>query len=75
MEEINYRSAVDQLALINDKSISCVELLNAHIDQLNRINPEVNAMVTLCLDSALEEAKYADKRIFNGERAKLHDQV
>ena len=66
MEEINYRSAVDQLALINDKSISCVELLNAHIDQLNRINPEVNAMVTLCLDSALKEAKKADERIFKG---------
>ena len=63
MEEINYRSAVDQLALINDKSISCVELLNAHIDQLNRINPEVicSFVIKLTFQShSFNVSKYLD---------------
>ena len=43
--------------------ISCAELTAAHIDQIEKYNPEINAIVTHTADLALEQAALADLKI------------
>ncbi len=47
--------------------ISALELTEACLAQIKKLNPEINAVLTICEDSARDEAKAADVRIKNGE--------
>jgi amidase len=52
---------------IRAKEISAREVLDAHLDQIDRVNPKVNAIVTLVADEARRQAKVADDRLARGE--------
>ncbi len=54
------RTAVDLAALIARGEASAVEVLNAHLDWIDKRNPQLNAICTLDLDHALEQARAAD---------------
>ncbi|MBC8453142.1 MAG: amidase, partial [Chloroflexi bacterium] len=59
--------------MIADGEISSEELIGAHLAQIERVNPSVNAMVTMVADSALEQAREADKaRSAGDEIGALH---
>ena len=45
------------------KEFSAVELLNAHLEQIEKLNGKLNAFITVCKASALEQAEHADKMI------------
>jgi amidase len=60
-------TAREQAKLIADGEILSEELVNAHLDQIERVNPSVNAMVTLVAESALEQACEADMTRLAGE--------
>lgn len=45
------------------KEFSAVELLNAHLEQIKKLNGKLNAFITICKIKALEQAKQADKLI------------
>ncbi len=47
--------------LIRKKKLSARELLDAHLKHIERINPRVNAIVTLAPDIALAKAKECDE--------------
>ncbi|MDP9444493.1 MAG: amidase [Actinomycetota bacterium] len=47
--------------------LSAREVLDAHLAQIERVNPRVNAIVTLVADRAHEAARAADKRQAHGE--------
>jgi amidase len=47
--------------MLRRREISAVELLDAHLDQIERTNPELNAIVTLVPDIAREMARRADQ--------------
>jgi len=51
--------------------ISALELTEACLAQIKKLNPEINAVLTICEDSARAEAKAADVRIKNGESGLL----
>ena len=52
---------VGQLATaIRAKEVSAVELVEAHLDQIERVNRSLNAVVQLCAERAMAEAKAAD---------------
>lgn len=53
--------------MIRAKEISSVELLAAHVQQIEQINPALNAVVELLADSALFSARQADERMAAGE--------
>ncbi len=53
---------------IRERRISSVELMNAHLERIYRINPTLNAAVEILAESALEEARNADRRLVAGER-------
>ncbi len=51
-----------ELALkIRSGEISAVETMEAHLAQIEKVNPQVNAIVTLVPELALEQARKADK--------------
>ncbi|HXV63595.1 MAG TPA: amidase [Vicinamibacteria bacterium] len=53
--------------LVRVKEVSAVELLQAHLDQIERVNPKVNAIVTLVPELARERARLLDERAMRGE--------
>ena len=59
--------------LISSKDLSPVDLIEATIDQINILNPELNAYITVLEDFARAEAKKAESQIFQGKyRGPLH---
>ncbi len=53
------------------KQFSAVELLNAHLEQIERLNGKLNAFITVCKSEALEQARHADKLISKGQELPL----
>ncbi len=49
------------------KKFSSAELATAHLDAIEKINPELNAFITITRDKALEMAKVSDQKIAKGE--------
>ena len=60
-------SASELVAQIKNKSLSAVEVMKAHLDQIAVINPKVNAIITLDPELAINGAKLADEAITNGD--------
>ncbi len=62
-----FTSAVDIARLIRAKKLSAREALAAHLKQIERVNPKVNAIVTLAPEMAAEAAAKADEMQARGE--------
>lgn len=58
---ICFLSAVEMAKLIRSGKLSAREALAAHLKQIERVNPKVNAIVTLVPEMAAEAAKKADE--------------
>jgi amidase len=65
--DICFTPATEQARMVRDGEISAVELMQAHLDQIERVNPAVNAVVTLVADDALAGAADADRAQASGE--------
>lgn len=59
--DICFMTAVEMSALIRRKQLSAREVMAAHLAQIERVNPKVNAIVTLVADQATENARKADE--------------
>ena len=71
-DDLVYRDATDLAALIRSREVSSVEIVQAHLDRIEAVNPTINAVVTLA-DSALATARAADAAIASGdETGPLH---
>ncbi|MGZ8269222.1 MAG: amidase, partial [Burkholderiales bacterium] len=66
-EELLKQTAVELRRRIGAKEVSPVELLEACIDRIERINPAVNAVTAVCYERAREEAKAAEQAVMRGE--------
>src|ERR1700761_4183532 len=49
--------------MIRERQISSVELITAHLDHIQKINPALNAVFDLLADSALDAARAADAQL------------
>jgi amidase len=56
-----FMSAVEMARLIRARKLSAREALAAHLKQIERVNPKVNAIVTLVAEMAAESAAKADE--------------
>jgi amidase len=66
-------SAVDQARALRDGTCSARELVTAHLERIERIDPLVNAIVTRTPERALAAADEADRlRAWGGDLPKLH---
>ena len=66
-DELTSLSATELAARIRRKSVSAREVLDAHLARIDRVNPTVNAIVTLVPEQARAWAKAADERQARGE--------
>ncbi len=60
-DSICFMSAVEVARLIRTKKLSAREALAAHLKQIERVNPKVNAIVTLVPEMAETAAAKADE--------------
>jgi aspartyl-tRNA(Asn)/glutamyl-tRNA(Gln) amidotransferase subunit A len=63
---IHYRDATTLAALIRTKQLSSREVAQAHLDRIQAVNPQINAVVTLMAEDALKSADAADKAVASG---------
>jgi len=72
-DDLCFTSAVDLAAMIRTKKVSAREVMQAHLAQIARVNPSVNAIVTLVADKAMADAAAADAELARGKpRGPLH---
>lgn len=60
-------------ALYRQKKLSPVEVVEACLKRIERLNPTLNAFITVTAEAALEEAKRAEVELFRGQdRGPMH---
>ena len=66
-------TAQDIAAMIHNRDISAVEMLHAHFDRIDQMNPTLNAVIWQDRDAALSQAKMCDAELAAGQtRGPLH---
>jgi amidase len=60
-------SAIELAARIRRKDVSAREAMSAHLARIERVNPHVNAIVTLVAERALADAARADERLAHAD--------
>jgi amidase len=65
--DLCFRTATELAAMIRRREISACELMQAHVAQIERLNPRVNAIVTFHPERSLERARAADEKQARGE--------
>ncbi len=56
---------------LTEKKISSVELTQLHLDRIARLNPEINAFITVDAQKSLAQARAADARLAAGNAGPL----
>ena len=59
-------TAHELVKLLQSKQVSAKEVVQAHLSHIDRVNPKVNAIVTLVGKQALDQAEAADKMFCSG---------
>ncbi len=73
MVDFNTISLHKAAELIRDRALSPVELVKAHLGRVEKLNPSLNAYVTVAAEAAIGEAQQAEKEIMRGRyRGPLH---
>jgi len=68
MNELVFKTAVRQLELLRSGEVSVLEIAEAHIDQIERLNPELNAFADFDADRVRTRARQHDA--FRGQRGR-----
>ena len=64
---LTHRSATELARLIRDRVVSATEVMDAHLEAIERLNPRLNAIVAVAQD-AREEATAHDQALARGNR-------
>jgi len=67
MSDLTLLSAVSMAEQIRQKKLSPVELVEAHLAKIARLNPQLNAFVLLLEEQTREAARQAEAAVMNGE--------
>ena len=65
--ELCFTPAVELRRLIGSREVSPVELVDAVLSRIDRLNPVLNAFITVTADLAREQAKAAEARVVRRE--------
>jgi aspartyl-tRNA(Asn)/glutamyl-tRNA(Gln) amidotransferase subunit A len=63
---IHYLDATALAALIRTRQLSSRQVVQAHLDRVEAVNPPINAVVTLMVEAALKGADAADRAVAYG---------
>ncbi|MFY9618916.1 MAG: amidase [Pyrinomonadaceae bacterium] len=64
-DEITTKSATELVALIRTRALSPVEVVEAHLRRIERVNPSLNAIVTIAED-AIDRARACEAAVMSG---------
>ena len=65
--DICFMNATEMVRKLRSKELSAAEVMTAHLRQIERVNPKVNAIVTLVAEQAMEQARAADAALARGQ--------
>lgn len=65
--ELCFMTARELAQQIRQRELSAVEVMEAHLRQIEAVNPKVNAVVTLLPERAMESARAADDALARGK--------
>ncbi len=68
MSELTFRSAVSMAEQIRQKKLSPVELVEAHLARIEKLNPKLNAFVQVDAEGARRQARAAEESVTRGEK-------
>src|SRR5690349_24033533 len=66
VSELWRKGAVELAGMIRDREVSSREVVQAHLDRIEAVNPALNAIVRLLPDQALAAADAADRAVADG---------
>ena len=67
IDRCGIRTATELAGRIRSKEVSAVEVLDAHLRQIESVNPQVNAICTLTAEDARRAAGDLDRGLAGGE--------
>lgn len=71
--DLCFLDATDLAALIRRREVSPLEVVQAHLDRIDTLNPGLNAVVTVTAEQALDAARSAQEALLSGApRGPLH---
>jgi aspartyl-tRNA(Asn)/glutamyl-tRNA(Gln) amidotransferase subunit A len=68
MHELEFASIEALSALLAKKKVSPVELTRLYLSRIERLNPKLNAFITVASESALAEARAVERELLRGRR-------
>jgi len=71
VSDLREHDAVTLAGLLRAREVSAREVVTAHIERIERVDPAVNAVVTRCFERALATAAAADESLARGGPAGL----
>jgi len=66
--KLHFKPANELARLIRQRELSVRQVMASHLEQIERLNPKVNAICTLVAEDALDQAKKADEALDNGHK-------
>lgn len=70
--ELSFARAVDLSRMIRTREVSAVEVMSAHLEQIERLNPTLNAIPNFIgAEAAIDAAREADAKLSRGEYSGL----
>ena len=67
MNDLTFCSATSIAAAIRTKDVSSREVVDAHLEHIQRVNPPLNAVVRVLAESARREARAVDEALARGD--------
>ena len=68
MSELWRKSAVELATMIRNRDVSSREVVQAHLDRVEAVNPHLNAIVRLLPDQALTATDANDNMVADGSQ-------
>ncbi len=67
MSDLTFLSAVEMARQVRERKISPVELVEAHLQKIEKLNPRLNAFVQIDAERARQTARQAEAAVTNGK--------
>ena len=68
MSDLTFLSAVEMARQIREKKLSPVELAEAHLAKIDKLNPRLNAFVQMDPERVRQEARHAEAALMAGDK-------
>ena len=65
-EDLPFLPATELASLIKAREVSPVEVVAAYLERIDRLNPKLNAFITVCHDQAMEASRQAESDLMRG---------